>query len=422
MKGKALILYAAALAALLSGCQKQERLEEPEFRAVMESVQDDSPATKTAIDGSAINWVTDDRIRINDVEYKALSGGSTSADFERVGSVAPAGSTYKAVYPCDGSSCSEGTVTLAASISDPLTGSGFPMYAESTDGTLAFKNLCGLVCLNLKTTCGTATVSSIKLEDSSLGMSGTCDIVSAGTGIWKAVPKSAGTSVTLTCSRDINASTAESFTLCVPPASYGALKITVTTDKGTVTRTSNKAIEVVRSSTTTISLDLGFATGHDYVDLGLPSGLLWATKNVGASSETDVSDATKFTWAAATSTAVSSWGGAWRLPTKADLEELTKETYMHWTGSGYYFYKAKMDSDKGLKDDSSRDSYYSDSDTRIFLPAAFTSNAYGYYWSSDEKDSGNAYCLYFYSGEMWPEGYESRDKTYKANVRLVLKL
>ena len=38
-----------------------------------------------------------------------------------------------------------------------------------------------------------------------------------------------------------------------------------------------------------------FIDGHEYVDLGLPSGLLWATCNVGASSPEDYGD--YFAWA-----------------------------------------------------------------------------------------------------------------------------
>ena len=38
--------------------------------------------------------------------------------------------------------------------------------------------------------------------------------------------------------------------------------------------------------------------GHSYVDLGLPSGTLWATMNVGATSETDYGD--YFMWGSTT--------------------------------------------------------------------------------------------------------------------------
>ncbi|MBQ8059159.1 MAG: hypothetical protein IJ199_05005 [Prevotella sp.] len=63
--------------------------------------------------------------------------------------------------------------------------------------------------------------------------------------------------------------------------------------------------------------------GHEYVDLGLPSGTMWATVNVGASSPTDKgndyycssssNDNIKF---------VHDWGDGWVLPTYSQFEEL----------------------------------------------------------------------------------------------------
>ena len=419
MKPDALFV-AAAIAALLTGCQKDEQPREPSFRAVMERVQYVSPSTKTSIDGSSIGWVLDDRILINDVEYKALSGGSASTDFERTGPSAPSGSVFKAIYPAAGSSCSAGTVSLSGTVADPLPGSAFPMYAETSSQTLQFKNLCALVRLDLKTGSGSATVQSVKLEDSSLALSGTCSIVSDGDA-WKAVPTAgASQTLTLTCSREINSSGSESFLLSVPPASYGSLKITVTTDKGSFTRTANKAIEALRGSITTIALTLDLAGGHDYVDLALPSGLRWATMNVGATSVTDTSAVTRFTFADASA---SSWGGSWRLPTRAELSELTAGTYMHFDEGdhGYYVYKAKQDSDKGKRNDASISAYYSKSeDTHIFLPAAFGEGKIGFYWSSEASDSDSAYCLHFDygNGDLYPEAH--RSKTFTSCVRPVM--
>ena len=107
--------------------------------------------------------------------------------------------------------------------------------------------------------------------------------------------------------------------------------------------------------------------GHPYVDLGLPSGTLWATMNVGATSETDYGD--YFMWGSTTpntntpcnwtnapfnnrssnynetyfssvkdtvcpngilakkyDAAAQIMGGDWRTPTKADFEELLAYT------------------------------------------------------------------------------------------------
>lgn len=69
--------------------------------------------------------------------------------------------------------------------------------------------------------------------------------------------------------------------------------------------------------------------GHAYVDLGLPSGLKWATCNVGASSPIecgdyiDLDDRDK---------AVSSkFGSSWKVPSREDLEELYHNCIWEWT-------------------------------------------------------------------------------------------
>ncbi len=105
--------------------------------------------------------------------------------------------------------------------------------------------------------------------------------------------------------------------------------------------------------------------GHEFVDLGLPSGTLWATQNVGASTSQQTGDyyawgelETKdtYTWATyalcggtfrsltrycdngdygtvdnktqltlADDAAYQQWGGLWRIPTKAQAQELKSQ-------------------------------------------------------------------------------------------------
>lgn len=96
----------------------------------------------------------------------------------------------------------------------------------------------------------------------------------------------------------------------------------------------------------------GEAEGHEYVDLGLPSGTLWATSNVGAVEPWEVGDS--FTWYGKDSntderyaitppgnlTNVSGtqydaarklWGGDWRVPTVEEMTELINNTDFQWT-------------------------------------------------------------------------------------------
>ena len=87
--------------------------------------------------------------------------------------------------------------------------------------------------------------------------------------------------------------------------------------------------------------------GHEYVDLGLTSGTLWATMNVGASSETDYGNyyqygkgaaqyaatsgdsnysGTEDPLAASADTAAQVWGGDWHMPTLEQVYELMENT------------------------------------------------------------------------------------------------
>lgn len=61
-----------------------------------------------------------------------------------------------------------------------------------------------------------------------------------------------------------------------------------------------------------------FAQEHEYVDLGLPSGTLWATCNVGADKPEGFGD-------------YSAWGNEWSAPTKEQWEELQEHTTNTWT-------------------------------------------------------------------------------------------
>ncbi len=88
------------------------------------------------------------------------------------------------------------------------------------------------------------------------------------------------------------------------------------------------------------------ANGHEYVDLGLPSGTLWATCNIGAYSPSDfgayfqwghtmpaalekefsvqVKDLTYISGNAEYDAATAAWRGPWRMPTREDWEELLR--------------------------------------------------------------------------------------------------
>ncbi len=164
--------------------------------------------------------------------------------------------------------------------------------------------------------------------------------------------------------------------------------------------------------------------GHEYVDLGLPSGLKWATCNVGATTpekygkhfawgETEprtIYDGNTYKWGTATydeeyewwdletlttdDAARVNWGGQWRMPTDDEWTELRENCTWTWTNlNGKNGYEVK-----GANGNS------------IFLPAAgyrdgfdsYYAGYYGYYWSSSLR-AGNpddAWGVYFGSDDV----------------------
>ncbi len=157
--------------------------------------------------------------------------------------------------------------------------------------------------------------------------------------------------------------------------------------------------------------------GYAYVDLGLPSGTLWATCNVGADSPEDYGDyfawgevngydsgKSSFSWSTykycngsvdymtkyctnsdygkvdnktelelADDAARANWGGSWRMPSREQFRELCNECTWTWT---------TLNDVNGFKVSSTKNSNY------IFLPAAGYRglglndvSSRGYYWS-----------------------------------------
>ena len=176
--------------------------------------------------------------------------------------------------------------------------------------------------------------------------------------------------------------------------------------------------------------------GHEYVDLGLPSGTKWATMNVGATSETDyglyfawgetqgyANASTKaFSWSdykwteddGSTMTkynatdgktvldleddaVAANWGGSWKMPTEAQFQELlnTANCTNAWTTvngvNGYLFTSVR-------------------NGKTLFIPAAGGADYgsmknvgnIGFVWSSsiNGSDVKDGRCLYFSSGNV----------------------
>lgn len=159
----------------------------------------------------------------------------------------------------------------------------------------------------------------------------------------------------------------------------------------------------------------GTAEGHEYVNLDLPSGTLWATCNIGASKPEEYGDyyawgetATKsvYNWdtyqygrsssdvdnigkdIAGTKYDVAhvKWGGGWRMPTLEQIKELLNNTTNEWTTLNGVAGRLFTGKNGGT----------------VFLPAAGLrwygelniAGSYGYYWSSTLNESSPYYAWY----------------------------
>jgi hypothetical protein len=151
----------------------------------------------------------------------------------------------------------------------------------------------------------------------------------------------------------------------------------------------------------------GTINGHEWVDLGLPSGLKWATCNVGANSPEDYGDyyawgetAVKMEYTENNSVtdgiqmddisgnikydaASANWGSTWRMPTEQEMNDLVGFCVWTWI---------TQDGKNGCKVTGPNGNY-------IFLPAAgyikkstlYEEYEEGFYWSSTPWGSGDTF-------------------------------
>ena len=184
--------------------------------------------------------------------------------------------------------------------------------------------------------------------------------------------------------------------------------------------------------------------GHGFVDLGLPSGTLWATCNIGATSpeqaglyfawgettgytDADVTARVRtFNPASYKASAISAdltleqdaahinMGGKWRMPTDDECQELLDNCNVMWTadygGTGVAgkVFTSKVNGNSvffpaaGLCDDSS----------------VLDVGSIGFYWSASWYFSFGAWCLLFYYGYQY---LNIGSRCYGCSVRGVCK-
>ena len=253
------------------------------------------PATKTALDGNKVVWQSGDQITVVDgasnVGVYSTTGTTSHADFTFESGTEATTPDYKAYYPA--TLYNSGTPTLPAT-QNYVEGniSGSPMYAENSTESLAFKNICGIIRLNVSTTLTGKKVRKITLS-ADQGMSGAISNAAtlASDGYVAEVSGTAGITLDCGASGEDIGSTAKPFHLAVPANTYTGLEITVeTTDGLSQTRSvkSDKSIAISRSKISDITLafndyllviDLTESNDEITIPAGVNAKLIGSNKN-----------------------------------------------------------------------------------------------------------------------------------------------
>lgn len=238
-----------ACAALLAGCSEEyvsdDALHTTDNITTVRLRIAAGEETRAQLDGRTVRWQEGDRFRVNGIEY-TLEGSESDGWWLDVAEA----DSYEAFYPAD--LVRDGRVTLPAT--QHYTAASFdpaahPMYAENgrTDGELRFRNLCGLVGLQLTGDGERILRIALRGNDGEL-LAGSAASADPTEGLVIAAGDDASTEVTLLFDDETRLSSEplECF-LTLPPTGFAeGFTLTVTTDAGTMTRSASGQ-QVVRS-------------------------------------------------------------------------------------------------------------------------------------------------------------------------------
>lgn len=278
--------------------------------------------------------------------------------------------------------------------------------AEYEDGTLYYSNRNGLFKLVLDPDLESVKVTGITLNMSSLSLTEDDTYTLSAT-----VSPSNATDKSVSWS---------SSNPSVATVSTSGKMTAVNAGTATITVTANDGSGVKATCSVTVN-GADVHNGHEYVDLGLPSGTKWATCNVGATKPEYYGDFYSFGETSTKSSYTTSnykygsnpnipyniqgtsydvahakWGGNWVMPTFTQIKELVNNCTFVWTSvNGVYGGK-----------------FIGPNGNSIFMPAGGCYNSgkyisegtYGHYWSSVmayRQNWGECECLSFNSGKTF---------------------
>ena len=286
-----------------------------------------------------------------------------------------------------------------------------PMFGGISDNVVTFNNIGSVICMKInRMPAASGRVTVTEASEASNQLCGSFKIGSGNDGN-RCISTSASESDN-TVIFTYSGATAGKPGVFYLPVAVGTYTLTVTVTGGEeIPEVTTKALKMERGHLKKVDVTLDYSkeiNGHKFVDLGLPSGLLWAETNIGAKTAADKGD--YFAWgetgtktsytkdnytfgytniiAADNDAATKNWGNGCRMPTKTEFEELCNTDNCSWTWTSKTNSDGTVINGCEIKSVSNRNS--------IFLPA--TSGTYGTngdYWSSTCFDSTRAYLLQF---------------------------
>lgn len=378
---KKILFFAAAVAALLTSCNKEHATQDFEEVSTVYATFAQDNSTKVVMgesDGTntPLNWNKDDEIVVvnaNNMSYgkyqtaSSVQDGDSRAKFVFVdGTQINPSVRHFAVYPYDRISPDRYSFEYESKqdyVENSFDPDQMPLVAANAGGTnFTFNAQAAVVRLKVSTATSDVKVISIELSSATKALTGFAD-ADMGTATYGVPVRNQGKTTTLVCPDGgvaING-TAKEFNIVVPGQTYpsGDLTITVKTNKGIIEKTSKAEATFAAGKVYNINVSgdpviTGTAKRTGNVDVRWfqlwAGGPRFAEYNVAAENNEATDFGGYYCWGSSISkdpenkykegydaltgdddTATKLWGSNWRMFTQAELHALLDSCTVTWT-------------------------------------------------------------------------------------------
>ena len=212
----------------LASCQKEESTKVLFSGSIEKATVDSKTSINIANNTGTVKWESGDQVAIYDqgasYTLEAIpTSDNTTADF--TGDATPSGGPYYAIYPAD---IATGSASIPLPAEQNCTdGTHFtaPMYAYSSTSKLMFKNLCGVLQLNLPAM--NKTIASIELTTPNNNICGDFSINYNNGNPQLNCTANGGHTITLNCGEGMDCSQGLTFYIYLPAGDYNNMTFAI---------------------------------------------------------------------------------------------------------------------------------------------------------------------------------------------------